>query len=74
MNNLPNSIKKIKFDIKSQYNKKLNNLPIGLEYLELGEYFDNPIINIRSNLLTIKCSKNYKYISNYLNMINVHTY
>ena len=56
---MPNSIKKIKFHIESQYNKELNNLPIGLEYLELGKNFNNPIKNIRSNLLTIKNFKNY---------------
>ena len=51
LDNLQNSIKKIKFDIKSQYNKELNNLPIGLEYLELSKNFNNPIKNISSNLL-----------------------
>ena len=59
MNNLPNSIKKIKFNIESQYNKELNNLPIGLEYLELGKNFNNPIKSIPANSLIIKCSKNY---------------
>ena len=46
LNNLPNSIKKIKFYKESNYNKELNNLPKFLELLELPECYSIPINNI----------------------------
>jgi len=42
LNDLPNSIKKIKI-INPKYDKKLNNLPIGIESLELSKYYKVPI-------------------------------
>ena len=48
LNNLPNSIKKIKFNISSKYDKELNNLPKFLELLELPKNYLFPISNINS--------------------------
>jgi hypothetical protein len=54
LNNLPNSIKIIRFDIDSNYNSELNNLPKSLEILELPKKYNNKIINLSTNCIVIK--------------------
>jgi hypothetical protein len=49
LNNLPNSIKIIRFNICSNYNLELNNLPKSLEILELPKKYNNKIKNIYTN-------------------------
>ena len=68
---MPNSIKKIKFKSNSKYNKELNNLPKSLEYLELNNNYDKKIMTVYPNLKTLSCSKNYKYIGEIDNDINI---
>jgi hypothetical protein len=58
LDNLPSSIKSIKFDKESQYNKPLSNLPSLLEILELPCGYEIPIKNINSECKIIKKSKN----------------
>ena len=54
LNNLPNSIKIIRFKKKSRYNKELNNLPKELEILELPEKYNKIILNINLDCKIIK--------------------
>ena len=49
LNNLPNSIKIIRFDIDSNYNLELNNLPKSLEILELQKEYNQEIKNLSTN-------------------------
>ena len=49
LNDLPSSIKKIKI-INRDYNKKLNNLPIGIEHLEISVNYKVPIKREYKNL------------------------
>ena len=65
LNNLPTSIKKIIF-INLDYNWELNNLPNSIEYIELPKYYNKKILNIPAKLKVIKCSKNYKYIDDFI--------
>jgi hypothetical protein len=51
---LPNSIKIIKFNKRSDYNKELNNLPKQLEILELPNNYNLEIKNLNSNCKIIK--------------------
>ena len=60
LNNLPNSIKIIKFDCNSEYNKELNNLPKFLKLLELPKNYLIPINNINSRC-KITYSKQQKF-------------
>ena len=47
LNDLPNSIKKIKI-LNSSYDKKLNNLPTGIKYLEISKYYKKKLtLNIK---------------------------
>ena len=64
LNNLPTSIKKIIF---YHYNRELNNLPNSIEYIELPYNYDKKILNIPAKLKVIKCSKDYKYINDFIN-------
>ena len=73
LNNLPNSIKIIKFHIGSDYNRELNNLPSSLEYLELPKDYSLKIKNISKGLKNIKCSKDYKFINDFASY-KVETY
>ncbi len=64
LNNLPNSIQWIQWIqiFNELYNKELNNLPNSVEYLKLPLNYRLEIKNIPTNLKTIKCNKDYKYI------------
>ena len=68
LNDLPTSIKRIEFNEFSKYNKQLNNLPYSIEYLELNIYYNQKIEKIPKNLKTIKCSKKYEFISDFIIM------
>ena len=70
LNNLPNSIKKIRF---YNYNKELNCLPSSVELLQLPFNYTHKILNIPKGLKKVICSSNYKYISDFDN-IEVETY
>ena len=59
LNNLPNSIKIIKFEKTCVYNQELNNLPKSLEHLELNKSYNKKITTVYPNLKTILCSPKY---------------
>jgi hypothetical protein len=50
LDDLPNSIKIIKFDPNSKYDKKLNNLPKSLEYLHIPKSLQDHIENLIRSL------------------------
>ncbi len=54
LDNLPSSIKSIKFDKQSKYNIPLSNLPSLLEILELPDDYNIPVINVDSRCKIIK--------------------
>jgi hypothetical protein len=54
LNNLPNSIKIIKFNVHSKYKKELNNLSESLEVLELPKKYSTPITNVNPDCKIIK--------------------
>jgi hypothetical protein len=54
LNNLPNSIKIIRFNININYNLELNNLPKSLEILQLPKKYNKKIKNISSNCKIIQ--------------------
>jgi hypothetical protein len=62
INNLPNSIKKLKI---SKYDKDLNNLPNSIKRLELPSDYLLQIKKLPSNLKTIKCSKDYEFVKDF---------
>ena len=66
LNNLSTSIKKISFH-NSDYDRKLNNLPSSIEYIELSHNYNHQIKNIPKKLKQIKCNKIYKYINDFIN-------
>ncbi len=68
MNDLPTSIKTITFNC-DEYAHELNCLPISVEYLKLNESYDKKISNIPKGLKKIGCSKNYKFINDFSNLI-----
>ena len=73
--NLPSSIKKIIFYKGCKYNKALNCLPNGLEYLQLPIKYDKQIQNIPRGLSILVCSKNYPFVNDFSDMeIKVETY
>ena len=72
LNNLPNSIKKIRFH-NYDYNKELNCLPSSVELLRLPYNYTRKILNIPKKLKKIIFSSNYKFISDFGN-IEVETY
>jgi hypothetical protein len=53
LDNLQSSIKSIKFDKESKYNKPLLNLPSLLEILELPDHYTFPVTNINSQCVVI---------------------
>ena len=73
LDNLPSTIKKIKFDIYSGYDKKLNCLPNGLSILELPIYYKQQICIIPRTLTKLICSRNYPYLKGFSN-IHVETH
>jgi hypothetical protein len=74
LNNLPNDIKKIKFSHCCYYKKELNCLPKSIEYIILNESYDKKISNIPTNLKTLECSKDYKFINDFMNKYNIQQY
>ncbi len=50
------------------YKKELNNLPNSVEYLELPSNYQLKIKNVSTNLKTIRCNKNYRYIDTFKNI------
>ena len=50
LDNLPNSIKIIKFNSESKYDNELNNLPENLELLELPANYNLLIKNWKNNI------------------------
>ncbi len=73
LNNLPSSIKKIIFNKKSKYDKKLNCLSNRLEILQLPCEYDLKIQNIPKGLIKVICSKDYPF-SNDFSGLEVETY
>jgi hypothetical protein len=63
----------IKFNKESYYNKELNNLPSSLEILVLPENYSLKIKNIPKELKSIKLSKDYKFINDFVDY-KVETY
>ena len=68
LNNLPSSIKKIIFNKYTGYNKSLNNLPNSVKILILPLNYNLKISNIPLKLKTMTCSKNYKYMNDFVNL------
>ena len=64
MNDLPNSIKKIKFNC-ILYDEELNCLPKFLEYLELPKQYHKRIFNLPIRLKKIVCSQTCQNINNF---------
>jgi hypothetical protein len=66
LNNLPNSIKILRFNINSNYNSELNNLPKSLEILELPQKYNKEIKNLSTNCKIIHFEINALHLrSNY---------
>jgi hypothetical protein len=63
LNNLPSSIKIIRFDKSSHYNEKLNCLPKSLEILELSTNYSLELSNISPNCKIIKNSLLNSFLS-----------
>jgi hypothetical protein len=74
LNNLPSGIKKIVFNNCHYFNKELNCLPKSIEYLKLNECYNKKISNIPTNLKTLECSKNYKFIGDFIGKCQVIQY
>lgn len=62
LDNLPSQLKSLNI-FNYVYNQKLNNLPNSIKYIRLNEHYDHPILSIPTNLQTIKCHRNYKYLN-----------
>jgi hypothetical protein len=75
LNNLPNSIKIIKFCDKYyddfSYKKKLNNLPNSVEYINLPYGYNLKIDKIPDNLKKIKCNIDYQFINDFVNKFEI---
>jgi hypothetical protein len=74
LNNLPNSIKIIKFTEYAYYNKELNSLVDSIEYLKLPPYYDKKILCVPKSLKKIRCSKKYEFINAYEPHIKIEIY
>ena len=78
LNNLPTSIHKVIFsgcynESFNEYNRELNCLPNFVEFLQLPQEYNKKILRFPSSLKTIKCSKSYKFLSDFSNY-NVEYY
>ena len=67
LNNLPSSIKSIKFTYNHYYSEELNCLPTFLEYLELPVNYNKKIQSIPIGLKKIICPSDYEYIEDFVN-------
>lgn len=65
LNNLPNTIKSIKF-MNWNYKQELNNLPHSIEYIMLPSDYDKQILSIPAKLQSIELNKRYKFIENFI--------
>jgi hypothetical protein len=74
LSNLPNGIKKITFNEYCQFNKELNCLPKSIEFIKLNKSYDKKISNIPTNLKILECSKNYKFINDFISKYEVIEY
>jgi hypothetical protein len=76
LDNLPSKIKKIVFNNKYdyKYNEELNCLPKSIEYIKFNCNYDKKISNIPANLKTLECSKNYKFINDFIGKYEVIQY
>lgn len=70
LNDLPNSIKSIKF-YNSNYLYQLNNLPNSVEYLELPNGYNLQINKFPNKLKKIKCDCNYKFVDDFANKYDI---
>jgi hypothetical protein len=71
LSNLPIGIKKIIFDNICHYNEELNCLPKSIEYIKLNKYYDKKISNIPANLKILECSKDYKFIVDFIGKCDI---
>ena len=71
LDDLPNNIKKIIFEMCSKYNNELNNLPKSLEYLELNLSYNKKLLNMSSKLIVLVCSEKYRYQNDYINKCKI---
>jgi hypothetical protein len=74
LSNLPSGIKKIVFYKYCKYNKELNCLPKSIEYIILNIDYDKKISNIPANFKTLECSKDYKFINDFIDKYEVIQY
>lgn len=58
---LPSCIKRIIFPINSDFNQPLDNLPSGLEELELYDKFNHPLDNLPHGLLRLVINSDFNY-------------
>jgi len=63
---LPNCIKKIIFPINSDFNQPLENLPSGLEHLELYDKFNQPLDFLPTGLKKLIINADFNYPLNNL--------
>ena len=70
---MPNSVRIIRFDKYSEYNKELNNLVDTIEILQLPKKYQKKINNIPRGLKKIILSKDYAYIDDFKDY-DVETY
>lgn len=57
LNHLPPNLKQLHFAKKSNFRKKLDNLPLKLEFLCLGTFFNQPINNLPDSIKTLTFCK-----------------
>jgi hypothetical protein len=74
LSNLPSGIKKIVFDNYSVYNGELNCLPKSIEYIKLNIFYDKKIFIIPANFKILECSKDYKFIGDFIGKYKVIQY
>jgi hypothetical protein len=74
LTNLPNSIKKIIFNLNCTYPNELNNLPNSIEFIKLPRNYNLQIKNIPKNLKTIICSKKYLFVNDFISKYKVIIY
>lgn len=58
-NNLPSTVREIKFVKKSQFNQRVDNLPNSITHLTFGYEFNQIIDNLPSSLIYLKLGKKF---------------